>query len=1710
MSKLKRLVSLILATLMLCAVTPCISAADMTAIYVSPNGSDNADGTIDDPLQTLAGAKQKVSDLKKGGIKVKEVIFREGEYRIKTAVNFTAEDSGTKENPIVYRSYDGETASFKGSVELDITKAERVTDEDVIARLRSGVEGKLLKLDLAAQGLKKSQIMDSTRAINVNNGSIGPNGRLSWNTLYVDGKEQDIAQWPNGERYDSWEKTISANQIKYAGSEPSRWVDAKGWWIGIFPDYDFRYISSTPISIDVENKVITANTHSTQPFTNPWSKRWKAFNLLEELDMPGEFYIDRDTMTLYFYPPHTLADSTIELSLQNHMITGTEFSNVTFKDLEISQGSGYAFNFKKNIDNVDILDCYIHDIGGSGVRIEGTKDQQSGRHGQFIGLVRVDASSNVDIKGNIIENIGTNALFICGGDGDNLIHANNVIENNYIATVNTRNFLQSAVTVAGCGFTVRQNTITNVNEHGIDYWGNDIVVEQNEVCDAIRMVADAAAIYSGRNQIMRGHVVRQNFVHDIQPASKKLVSGTVGIYRDDGQQGGVIEQNLIVNCGIGYNSNFAAANEVRNNIIVNCKTHWAFHNAGGFDNDTADVSAHGTVDDAIATIVNKDLYFKAYPLLKEWAENKTNPKKWNVIDGNLVVGNSVAKVASQDTKHAQWGKNIQVPTAEDLIDPEHFDYRVKADSEILKELPNLPNESNFDLDAVGAQLEMTFNEETAPFRLLYPENGQRISCQDVQLSWEQPRGANKFRLTVAKDREFKEIVYDDVENFNFADLGNLEQGETYYWKVSAINITSKYQNEWAHDGVVYSFTTTIYDPLNTIDFENAVGGVERYIPLAPEGDIAGTFKVGTSTLIRKYIDITKTLTSLRLGRYSQTALDARTKYISDFYGTYAERNGGFVDLLQYNDPQHWSMMTVNEDGTIVNSAETTAERKGGTTSLSKMAGSVIYCFDIKMENNGTYIIVGLNKKIDIQYQADNNGYTLVSKSDMLELQKNDGSTSGVIDSRKGVTLNDGATHAVMFGYLNTSIGTHIITVVDGELVFDYADVSTSAQKNQPMEIVTTARPGGAKITISRSENIPTKEDFDKLLTHIEYKAAQGVTSLIKGVTGMKYLRAGNKKVVTEKGVYDSSFAVPEMRGGEFMVPAATVSKMFEGTPVSAGSNAVFTIRGKTFAFSNGSASFTVDGAGKSAHQTSYMKNGYLMISIKSVLESIGLGLNNDLLNNVYTTSDTGTINWANESNPLKQASNVLDKLEEFDETDDVLFAAVEKEEPDEEEEVLLDAPIEAEEKIAILGDSLTRDSTYISYFDSFLKTRFPDKRIRLINAGTDGIKAVDMQARLKTDVFDKGATKAIVCFGANDVVRNHYPNGSAADKAKAIADANANLEKLVQMLQDGGVTDIVLMSPATQDDRDGYNPRNANGLPITPRTGLSDALNTVADNVKKLANKYGLEYIDINTITDEILDRAVLAKSTVEEIISSDRVHPNETGYFIIATKMAETLFADNGVVASVNIDAGTKAGSAVNASVADIVKTSGGISFTYQAKSLPFAVNATYEKAQKNYGRPEGVEDGEYFDFTEKMNREIIKVTGLEVGNYTIAFGDTVIGTYTSGELAQGVNIAVNKKNPGQIQAAKVASIYSKIKPVAAALRTVETMVWSLQKNGAYTGDMAKMVAWLNENNYSGTYFSTNYEKMDTYYKQVWTAEADAYEMAKPQSYKVTIAPAK
>ena len=432
-------------------------------------------------------------------------------------------------------------------------------------------------------------------------------------------------------------------------------------------------------------------------------------------------------------------------------------------------------------------------------------------------------------------------------------------------------------------------------------------------------------------------------------------------------------------------------------------------------------------------------------------------------------------------------------------------------------------------------------------------------------------------------------------------------------------------------------------------------------------------------------------------------------------------------------------------------------------------------------------------------------------------------------------------------------------------------------------------------------------------------------------------------------------------------------------------------------------------------------------------------------------------------------------------------------------------------KIVFMGDSITNAAEYVIYFDSFLKTRFPHQQTEVILAGNDGDTVAAMLQRYDDDVVSKGATDVYILFGANDINRGLYPGGTQEQKDKAIAAYVENLEKLFGKLKESGIRNVTLLTAPALDERD-YK-----GAASNKREGISEGMSTIAQKVIGLGKKYGIKVIDLYSATTKILNAR--KNSGEVEIIKTDRIHPNRVGHFVIANEIIKSQYGSYGLVASVEIDASAKTVMAKNASTSDLAAEDGGVSYTYTANALPMGIDSpNITEAVEGNGYSDAEEKyPEFVDFTSRMNREIIKVTGLAEGTYDVAFDGKTIASYSAEELAKGVNIATLSENPGQIKAKAVVDSFMKNYWTQTKVRRCETRFTILKQEGMSGADKATLTQWVDTTYPSGhvlraywTSFLGLYEDFDIYKNQWDRLERNAYKLAQPGTYTVTISPAK
>ncbi|MBM3289770.1 MAG: right-handed parallel beta-helix repeat-containing protein, partial [Candidatus Hydrogenedentes bacterium] len=511
------------------------------------------------PFATLERARDAVRGLKgvhafpADGV---TVWIHDGVYALAGGFSLTADDSGQPGAPVVYRAAEGASPRIIGGRALPPNAFAPVCDEAVLKRLDLAAHGNVRYTDLRALGIEDTGVMPD-------HFEAAP----ALSELYFDGARMTLAQWPN----DGWAEIAEVIEsgpapwrnhasdhlgvFAYGGDRPARWAGAPAVWLQGYWCFDWAIDSIRVKTIDTGKRHITL----AQPHVygigsgNKAQRRYKAFNLLEELDQPGEYFIDRDNGTLYFWPPAPPADHSMVLTtLRVPLIAMRDCSNIALRGLTFEMCAGTAIQVDAGT-TVTIGGCTVRNTG--------------------LGAIAVNGGEGHAVAGCDIYNTGTHGIEMSGGDRKTLAPSRHEVRNCDIYNVSLRQRTHAYnLLIGGVGVRVAHNRIHDAPHQGITLGGNDHVIEYNEVFRIGMDSDDCGAFYMGRNPSERGTVLRYNFWHDV---GSTMAHGSSAVYFDDGAGGQRVYGNVFLRAAGGDHgavfSHGGHDNWVENNVFIECK-----------------------------------------------------------------------------------------------------------------------------------------------------------------------------------------------------------------------------------------------------------------------------------------------------------------------------------------------------------------------------------------------------------------------------------------------------------------------------------------------------------------------------------------------------------------------------------------------------------------------------------------------------------------------------------------------------------------------------------------------------------------------------------------------------------------------------------------------------------------------------------------------------------------------------------------------------------------------------------------------------------------------------------------------------------------------------------------------------------------------------------------------------------------------------------
>lgn len=650
-----------------------VSKANGQTFYVSTTGSDKNIGSLEKPFATLQKAKEAASPFY--GKKPVNIFVRKGVYYLPQSFIVNSNEGGTANAPVTYSAYKDEVVTLRSSTPVNKNQITKIKDSATLKRIPQHLKDSIVSIDLAALGVKNCKTF---KDIFTDDGGIIE--------VYVNGERQPLSRYPNignmamkkviingggqeakGEDWRNFYADGAKEQrpprpgvFEYRDDRTKNWVAAlsRGVWLKGYWRIPWQNEAVRVDKIDTVAKTITLTVpvpggignKYTRPEGNGKEPYW-LMNLLEEIDTPGEWAIDFIDKKLYLYLPNTAKENIIRIADNNKpLLQLQEASHVSFKKFIIEENLHDGVKIYKGNNNL-IAGCTVRNVTKNGITI--------------------DSGFAHKALSNDVYNTGSAGIWLRGGDEkstpkvssefkviNNHIHHYGVIQKVYAAGINAGFTGGGGGGHHNCvGAYIANNMVHDAPHVGILYGSWNNVFEYNEVFNYCLVSDDMGAFYSyDLYERMGGHTFAYNFVHN----------SSIGdaIYFDNDHRDIKVYGNLIAlnsapkrrGTGILYK----IGTQVKNPQTINCYNNVTINCNYGYEVVTTGDSTTNVFNNNIS--VNCTVPFQ-YKLVTD----KAREVKPTVITN---------------------GTNITYTSDPGFVDMKNYNFRLKPDSKVFKDLPN--------------------------------------------------------------------------------------------------------------------------------------------------------------------------------------------------------------------------------------------------------------------------------------------------------------------------------------------------------------------------------------------------------------------------------------------------------------------------------------------------------------------------------------------------------------------------------------------------------------------------------------------------------------------------------------------------------------------------------------------------------------------------------------------------------------------------------------------------------------------------------------------------------------------------------------------------------------------------------------------------------------------------------------------------------------
>ncbi|MEG2583843.1 MAG: right-handed parallel beta-helix repeat-containing protein, partial [Oscillospiraceae bacterium] len=1040
-------------------------------IFISNDGKDSNSGTIEAPLKTFEAAFQKVAKLKNrdGGV---IIYIRGGIYSVEEGLKIPDYISGDEKNPVIISAYKDEYVELSGGISVEGKDFKIADDAIAIKKIPKNALGSVYSVDLKKMGYEKFP-------------KVTTSGEPK---LTVDGTEYTLARWPNASnvKYAKYEgedgkngvldigpvtNAIGGNPITGdtgAGFEfqlldprPFGWENTGDIWMyGAFDaEYLVKYYHIR--NFNEQKKSIRTYTHAEMGANYNAHNSYYYLNVLEELDIPGEWFLDYETGMLYIYPISDISNSRISIPVTNSDLIqfSTQAHNIVLNGLTVSDGlaKGITLSGYQNI----IQNCKIERTTASAVNLHKSKN---------CGVI------NSTIIGGSVS-ITDNATYNTSNcDSQDLRPTRNFVQNNSVinASISVRYGVQNIIS---------HNSVQNASSMCIYVAKTqESIFEYNEVVGGPHRTVDSGMIYfEGAVDNIYNHV-RYNYFHD---STLQIRNDPFGVYFDDLTSNNFAYGNILREGNMFMHG--GSNNVFYNNLIIDQTTSEAIRNSSNFyKGSMSGVFVDGYIKsggyrvafDYNGKYKSTQITWKnRYPTVFEWMKTlqkvrvlRLQPsyvpgdfeKNWvapqnNVYKNNLLYNCTNIGGNVFGERNSWWDDNYKISKDEEIFeDYKNKNYNIKPESDTLKNIKTfepLPPQEKIGITNGVKQQELNKMYPISPINNL----NYGVFTNSLAFKWSPSIGATYYNLVLSTDPNFENIIGEYQTKYNYYILTDeLEIDTVYYWKVSAVSLCQSYDvKEIVMDTAKFKTFTYEEAAANTVidlsEYEAEIEKIKETTDLFHEengADIGvGTYKKGTKELVNNLI----VKSSERVKKYAlqKEIINEISETKDEFYKIITENAIPYVRKYNSISLEDWDNFAKdNSKITLDNNILTLSTEKGcsiahDTRILTPKEHVLVKMNFGDMNEWDAFSIkqtVTDNKNIVVSAQ----GYYIIVKKDVLELQRYPSVGGAIKDTVQNTDIiRPNQWHDIETGCDLTEEGMKVTVKVDGAVIFDYLDTKTA-------------------------------------------------------------------------------------------------------------------------------------------------------------------------------------------------------------------------------------------------------------------------------------------------------------------------------------------------------------------------------------------------------------------------------------------------------------------------------------------------------------------------------------------------------------------------------------------------------------------------------------------------------------------------------------------